>query len=114
MSTQPIFVHYTGRILKTTWTGLLNGETGLIVDYPEWADRNVQVVGIFGAGGSVKIEGSNNDTNYSTLTDMSGVALVFTTAGIKMIQENVMFVRPVITAGDGTTLLDVVIIGRKN
>src|SRR3990170_6811827 len=114
MSTKPVFEQYTGRILRTTWTGLANGETGLVVDYPEWADRNIQVYGTFGAGGSIKIEGSNNNSTWATLTDMSGVALVFTAAGIRMVQENVMFVRPVITAGDGTTSLNIVIVARKN
>lgn len=104
----------TGQILVVTWTPLANGDVGVTADYPRWADRNVQVFGTFGAGGSLKIEGSNNGSNWATLTDMAGNTAVFTAAGIKMIQENVMWIRPSVTAGDGTTALTAVMIARRS
>ena len=103
----------TGQILVATWAALANGDVGITVDYPRWADRNVQVFGTFGSGGSIKIEGSNNGSNWVTLTDMAGSTCVFTAAGVKMIQENVMWVRPSVTAGDGTTALTAVLVARR-
>lgn len=103
----------TGQILVVTWASMANGDVGITADYPRWADRNVQIFGTFGAGGSIKIEGSNNGTNWVTLTDMAGNSCVFTAAGVKMIQENVMWVRPSVTAGDGTTSLTAILVARR-
>jgi len=103
----------TGQILVVTWAPLANGDVGVTADYPRWADRNIQIFGTFGAGGSIKVEGSNDNSNWATLTDMGGATLVFTSAGVRMIQENVMWVRPSVTAGDGTTSLTAILVARR-
>ena len=96
----------------STWSSLANGDTGLTIDYPQFADRNVQVLGTFGSGGTLIMQGSNDKTNWHTLTDMTGSPISFTSAGVKMIQENTLYVRPSVTAGDGTTDLTAIVVAR--
>lgn len=79
-----------------------------------FTDRTVQVTGTPGVGGTLVIEGSNDNVNWETLTDPLGNPLSFTAAGIKTILENPLYTRPNVTAGDGSTDFDVVIAGRGN
>lgn len=75
------------------------------------SDKTVQVTGTFGAGGSVQIEGSNDGgATWHVLNDPQGTALVFTAAKTEAILENTQLIRPNVTAGDGTTLLNVLLI----
>lgn len=97
-----------------TWTGLLNGDTGLPVDMNAFGDRSIQVTGTFGAGGSVRPEGSNDGTNYVQLRDPTSTAMALTAADLKQILECSNFVRPNVTAGDGTTSLTVTIFCRRS
>lgn len=94
------------------WTGLLNGDDGAPVDLNDYTDRSVQVQGTIGVGGNCRIEGSNDGTNYVVLTDPQGTALNITAAGvIEQVLEVTRYIRPRITAGDGTTSLTVTIFG---
>jgi hypothetical protein len=51
------------------WTPMLNGDSGAPFGMTGFADRSAQIVGTFGTGGTVLIEGSNDGTNYATLND---------------------------------------------
>lgn len=97
------------------WTGLTFATTddGQPLQMPGSADRSVQVTGTFGTGGSVRIQGSNDGTNYVALTDPQGNALNITAAGIEAVQEITRYIRPLITAGDGSTSLTVTMLVRK-
>lgn len=78
------------------------------IPFAQWADRSVQVFGTFGAGGNLRIEGSNDGgSNWATLNDPSSTALNITAAGIEEILEICGLVRARVTAGDGTTSLTV-------
>lgn len=113
--TNPEQFTYGQSYLRTTWAGLLNGDDGSPERQVSYADRSVQVKGTFGAGGTVVIEGSNDGgTTYVTLADQAGAALSFTAAGIKQIRDLPGLIRPRVTAGDGTTSLEVNIIARSN
>lgn len=96
-----------------TWSGLLNGDTGGPVDWVDFMDRCFQVTGTFGTGGSVTMQGSNDGTVWATLTDPSNAALTFGSAGLKQALELPRYVRPSVTAGDGTTNLVVTLCMRK-
>jgi hypothetical protein len=98
-----------------TWTGLTQttSDDGDPFEMPGWADRTVQVIGTLGAGGSVRIEGSLNGTDYAPLTDPQGNALDVTTLKIESIAELTRYVRPRVTAGDGTTDLSVILLARR-
>jgi hypothetical protein len=90
-----------------SWT-LANGETGDAVALGNFRDRSVQVGGTFGVGGNCVIEGSNDGTNYVTLTDPQGNALnTITAARLEQITETTRFIRARISAGDGTTAITI-------
>jgi hypothetical protein len=95
------------------WTPMLNGDSGAPFGAPGFADRSMQIVGTFGAGGTVLVEGSNDGTNYATLNDPQGVALSKTAAGIFEISQIVKFIRPRVSAGDGTTNITVTLLARR-
>ena len=94
-----------------TFTGLDQGQA-----YEGFgnADRSIQIEGTFGVGGSCTIEGSNDGTNFEPLTDPFNNALTLTAKGIKGVEPIVRYIRPRITAGDGTTSLTVTLLGRRN
>lgn len=94
------------------WPAMANGDTGAPVPYSKFADRSVQVSGTFGVGGAVTIEGTNDGTNWATLTDLRGTPLVITAASIVMVAEITLQIRARVTAGDGTTSLDVVLMAK--
>lgn len=97
------------RTSTTTWTPLLNTDTGSPESCGRLSDRSVQVKGTFGAAPSVLIEGSNDGITWATLRGPDSVALNFTAADIKEILENTLFVRPRVAAGDGTTSITVIL-----
>jgi len=96
-----------------SWANMANGDTGVPIAMPGSSDRSVQVEGTFGAGGSCTIEGSNDGVNYRPLTDPQGNNLVFTAAKIELVMELVAYIRPHITAGDGSTSLTVSMLVKK-
>lgn len=99
------------------WTGLLNTDDGAPVKMPESADRSGQVTGTFGAGGSLQWEGSNDITNPPTnwflLHDPQGLTTARTAAGLVLIEEATLWIRPRVTAGDGTTVLQANLLLKK-
>jgi len=95
------------------WNGLANDDDGAKFEMPGWSDRSVQVVGTFGVGGNLRVEGSNEGTNWSTLSDPQGVDLNFTTMDIAAVLEIVRYIRPRVTGGDATTNLSVIMIVRR-
>jgi hypothetical protein len=95
------------------WTPLANGDSGAPYGMTGFADRSAQISGTFGTGGTVLIEGSNDGTNYVTLSDPQGVAISKLAAGIFEISQIVKFIRPRVSAGDGTTSLSVTLTARR-
>lgn len=87
------------------WAAAANGDTGAPQLLPGYADKSIQVTGTFGSGGSCTLEGSNDGVNYFALTDPTGTTIAITSAGGKAITESTMYIRPHVTAGDGTTAL---------
>lgn len=87
------------------WAGLLMNDDGeplptdTIVQY---LDRTFQVTGTFG-GATVLIEGTNDGTNWYTLTDPQGVALSISSAGIYQVIQVTLKMRPRVSGGDGST-----------
>jgi hypothetical protein len=96
------------------WTGLLNGDDGSAVDWTRYADRSVQFTGTFGTGGSISLQGSNNGTDWVILNDLQGSVVTKTSAGLEGVAELTRYVRPIVTAGDGTTNLVATMIVRAS
>lgn len=67
------------------------------------SDKSVQVEGTFG-GATVIIQGSNDGTNWRTLSDPANTSLSFTSANIKAVQEHTRYIRPFSSGGTGTTV----------
>jgi hypothetical protein len=96
-----------------TWTGLDSDDSGIPITIVDYTDQTVVVRGTFGSGGSVTMQGSMDGTNWYTLTDPQGNALTKTAAGIEMVVEAPLYIRPLVTAGDGTTSLTVELLCRR-
>lgn len=104
---------YPGRRqVQVQWTGLANAQTGGSASVARWADRTIQASGTFGAGGAVAVQGSMDGSTWGAVHDPSGVAIVLTDGVPRLISENTMYIRPVVT-GDGTTALGVILLGTK-
>jgi hypothetical protein len=98
-----------------TWTPLTttnaDGAPGIFTGS---GDRTVQIAGTFGAGGTVVIEGSLDNNNWFGLKDPSSTVISFTAAGLRTVLENVPYIRPRVTAGDGTTSITAIACVRRN
>lgn len=108
-----------GSALRFSWSGanaLANGDSTSPIPFCEFADRSVQVLGTFGAGGTIVFEGSNDGgATYATLNDLSGGnAWSKTAAGIDGVAEITQLARARVTGGDGTTSLEVHVVLRRS
>lgn len=99
-------------VALSQWS-LAVGDTATPIKLGVYSDRTVQVAGTFG-GATVTLQGSNNDVGYHTLTDPQGNALSFSAAGLETVMELPFFIKPVISGGDGTTALDIILSGRRS
>lgn len=95
------------RTVNVQWA-LANGDVGTALPFSQYADKSIQVAGVFGVGGTVVLEGSNDGgLNWQTMTDVQGNLLSFSSAKLKQVTEVTMLARPNVTGGDGTTALTV-------
>jgi hypothetical protein len=85
---------------------------GGAVEMPGSSDRTVQFTGTFGVGGTIIMQGSNvlapvagTDNDWFPLTDPQGNAISKTSAAGEAVLELTRWIRPKVTAGDGTTSL---------
>ena len=112
-------IDYTVETLKTwkdkasviTWSGLANGDSGQALEMPGWADRSVQVFGTFG-GGNLRLQGSNDGSNWAVLTDPQGNDINITAAKIEQVMECVRYMRPLVTSGSGVNLTISILVRR--
>lgn len=108
--------NWFGESAHISWGPLANGDDGTPVSFAEFADRSVQFTGTFGTGGSIQLEGSNDltsPTNWFLLTDYQGNNIVKTAAAFEGVEEPSVWVRPRVTAGDGTTSLTAKLYARR-
>ena len=89
------------------WSGLQLSDDGAAELIPPIGDRTVQVSGTFGVGGSVRLLGSLDNVDFFPLTDPQGNPLDFVQGKLESVMELVPYIRPLVTAGDGTTNLRV-------
>lgn len=96
-----------------TWTGLDSDDSGIPIQIVDYVDRTVTITGTFGVAGSITMQGSNDGTNWFALTDPQGNAITKTAAAMELLLEAPLYIRPLVTAGDGTTSLTVKILCRR-
>lgn len=92
------------------WAGVVGADSCTPFEFAAFPDKSVQVIGPTFVS-AVTIQGSNDGTNYVTLTDNLGLPLSFTAAGIKFIAENTRYIKPVIAAG--ASVNTIIITGNK-
>ena len=100
-------------IIIATWAAMANGDTGVPIQFDAFADRSFQVTGTFGAAGSATLEGSNDNVNWFALRNPQGTVIAQTAAGLVQVLELTLWVRPHVTAGDGTTALIAAMVGGR-
>lgn len=115
-------------VREIKWTGLDGDDSGNAIDLPRFSDKTVHIFGTFG-GATVTLYGSNDpkalvDKNAGTLfgsktaswvalTETLGNNLAVSAAALKIILEDPLYILPVVTAGDGTTSISVIIECKK-
>lgn len=110
---KPVVVALNDDAVRVTWSGIaLSDACDAYAGLSEFADRSVQIEGDFG-GAALALKGSNDGSNYQTLTDPLGSAISRTTAGLKQITEFTHAVNPVLSGGDGSTNLVVTIVAKR-
>jgi hypothetical protein len=102
----PTITRVSDNVLKAVWTPLVSANAEGVALHPrliqDFADRSVQITGTAGTG-TVKMQGSNDETNFASLTDPQGNAIEKTASGtIEQIMENTTTVKPVMTGANGT------------
>lgn len=107
MATREYLTERKGYAVLNDWGTLNAGDDGSWL--PVWAfkDRTVQVTGVFG-GGSIVWEGSLDlaaTKTAFTLHDPQNNALSFSSAGMSVVLENALYIRPRVVGGNGTTAL---------
>ena len=113
MATIAVVVDVTSfpNTIVQSWSALnATDTTGAAASYPQFNDKTVTVNGTFDTG-TLTMQGSNDGTNWFTLTDPAGNNVAFTAAGGKAIVENPLYIRPVLS-GAGADSLNVVVAAR--
>lgn len=95
------------------WPAMANGDVGQAFEGAAAADRSVHIYGTFGTGGTAVLKGKNaSGATYTALTDPQGNAISKTAEAVETVTEITRYVRPEITAGDGSTALSVAMLIR--
>lgn len=88
----------------SVWGGIANGQVGTFAPFRS-GKVSLQVIGTFGSGGSIKLQGSNDLINWNDLSPATLTAAGFFAA--LGANEKPRAIRPNCTAGDATTSLTV-------
>lgn len=110
-----------------SWAALDGDDSGAAMGMSKFADKTVHFFGTWG-GASVTLYGSNDPkalvdlaagttfanktASWVALTDAQGNAITKTADSIEVIEENPLYILPVITGGSGSTI-NVVICGKR-
>ena len=95
-------------IARITWV-LSDGDDGRPYEFIYLPDRTAHIFGVFGAGGEITLEGTNEligapPANWVTLRDFDNNPIVVTGNFMALIAENPGLVRPRVSAGTGVTI----------
>jgi hypothetical protein len=94
-----------------SWT-FTASETGDPFEMPAASDRSVQLAGTFNTA-TILIEGSNDGTNYRTLTNQAASALSFTAAGLELVLQPTRYIRARVSAGAATSVTITLLANRR-
>lgn len=105
-------------VVETKWTPIPSGSVGTPENLSRFPMHSIQISGTFG-GATVTVEGSDDDTTYTTLTGENPAggadSLVSATGATRFDVPNVVpqFIRAKTTGGDGTTAVTVIITSKS-
>jgi hypothetical protein len=91
------------RIFTISWKGLKSSDIGEVFEMSGATERSIQFDGVFGVGGVVRLEGSNDGENWHVLTDPQANVISKSGSSIEAITELTKFVRPNVISGDEST-----------
>lgn len=94
-------------IIAMSWGPMKFGDNCVPIVSGSLVDHSIQAEGTFGIGTSVTLLGSNDATtttngNYHALTDPYGTTINIQSPAIKQSTEVTAWIKPAITAGDGS------------
>ena len=75
-----------GSLIEYHWSLTTANPTGASIQFPEWADRTVTVIGTNWGGATFVLEGGPEDTTFLTLKDASDPATATITATVGNLQ----------------------------
>ena len=81
-----------GESMLYAWVLTQADTEGASIDAHEYGDRTVQISGTFD-GATVVLQGSNDGTNWFSLTDPQGNAISKTTAAMETVMEVPLYTR---------------------
>lgn len=109
---QPTIVALSPVTLMITWANLRAADLpGAAVELPDYSDSTVQIVGTFDTG-TLTMQGSNDGTNWFSLTDAQGNAIAKTSAAGEVIEEAPRYIRPLLS-GAGADVITVLLKSTK-
>ena len=103
-----------GNAPRITWETLTSTNaagTAFLQAGTSMAIAAVQFTGTFG-GATAVLQGSNDGTNWVTLSDLLGTAISFTAAGYAELGTAMAYIRPSTSGGDGTQDIDCILVAR--
>lgn len=102
-----------GSLNLYTWPLTTANPDGAPIQAPEWADRTWQATGTFG-GATVAFQGSNDGTNWFSLTNAAGgAAVALVAAGGCSTVELPLYVRPNLTVVGAGATISVTLLARR-
>lgn len=114
MATRPVKIDgpKASGVVIVTWEELTttnsDGAKAVTVTH---SDKCVQAVGNFSGDATLVLQGSNDGTNWFTLSDQSGTEIALTTGDLgALVAENPLYIRPSLSGGDGSADVDVLLV----
>lgn len=101
-----------GSVKIIRWGPMIENTDGVPVSIPWYTTKTVTFSGAFTTATMI-LQGSNDGATWFPLTDPQGNAISRTAEGIETIDENPLFIRPLISGGAAGTSITVIICARR-
>lgn len=86
------------------WENCSTSDTINATQLANLSDKTMTVTGTFNGGTTVGLEGSNDGTTFFDMKDAQGNDISFTAAGMSIVLENPLYVRPKVTSGSSDSV----------
>lgn len=104
-----------GNAALITWNLTTANTDGVPVEFVQFTDLCWQSFATNQGGATATIQGSNDGTNYFSLTNAAGgTAMTFAADGGKQAIERPRYVRPSLTTAGSASVIAIVLLARRN